>query len=80
MQLNKPEKAVQYYIDAADKNSNEFTSPSFLLKAGWTYEILGNWDKALSMYEKLKKDYPRAREARDIDKYIARAKAHLKEI
>ncbi len=80
MQLGNAEKAAEYYMDAANKNANEFSSPTFLLKAGWTYEILNNWEKALSSYEKLKKDFPKSREARDIDKYIARAKAHLKEI
>ena len=80
MQLGDADKAVSYYLDAANHNPNDFTSAPFLLKAGWSYEILEKWDKALSMYEKLKKDYPKAREARDIDKFIARAKAHIGEL
>ena len=80
MQLDEPEKAVEYYIEAANRNKNDFVTPAFLLKAGWTYEIMGEWEKAKSTYEKLKKEYPRAREARDIDKYLARAKAHLNEL
>ncbi|MCK5457668.1 MAG: tetratricopeptide repeat protein [Melioribacteraceae bacterium] len=80
VQLNELEKAAKYYMDAANYNKNDFVSPAFLIKAGWTYEILGNWDKAKSAYEIVKKDYPKSREARDIDKYLARTKANLGEL
>ena len=80
VQLDELEKAAKYYTDAANKNKNDFTTPTFLMKAGWTYEILGNWDKAKSSYEEIKKDYPRSREAREVDKYIARAKVELGEL
>lgn len=80
IQLNDLDEAISYYERAARENENEFTTPTFLLKAGWAYEVNENYKKALEMYEKLKSDYPKAREARDIDKYIARAKAKLGEI
>lgn len=80
MQLGETDKAVKYYMDAANNGPNEFTTPTFLLKAGWTYESLGEWDKALNVYDKMKKDYPKARETRDAEKYIARVKAKLGEI
>jgi tetratricopeptide (TPR) repeat protein len=77
MQLGEIEKAVSYYNDAAAKNANELTSPAFLMKAGWAYELLNNNEKALKTYEKIKVDYPTAREAREIDKYVSRVKAKL---
>lgn len=80
MELNDIDNAISYYLDASDKNANEFSSPPFLLKAGWAYEIKGDYAKALNMYEKIKTEYPKTREARDIDKYIARAKAQLGEL
>lgn len=80
MQLGDIDKAISYYLDASEKNSNDFSSPPFLLKAGWAYEINQEYDKALNVYEKIKTDFPKTREARDIDKYIARAKAELGEI
>jgi tetratricopeptide (TPR) repeat protein len=80
MSLNNTSKAIDYYLDAADKNPNDFVSPVYMLKAGWAYEIQGNWKEARSIYERIKKEYPQAREARDIDKYIARAKANLNEL
>ena len=80
MQLGEINSAVKYYNDAANKNPNDFVAPAFLLKAGWAYEILGDWESARDTYEKLKMDWPKSREARDIDKYLARAKANLGEL
>lgn len=80
MQLGEKDKAAKYYMDAANNEPNEFTTPTFLLKAGWTYESMGEWNKALKVYEKMKKDFPKARESRDAEKFIARAKANLGEI
>jgi tetratricopeptide (TPR) repeat protein len=74
MELNQSAKAAGYYLDAADDQDNEFTSPLFLMKAGWTYETLKDYKKALEIYERIKYDYPTSTEAREIDKYIARAK------
>ena len=80
MELGEIDKAIRYYKDAATSNENEFISPPFLIKAGWAYELNDEWRNALDAYEKVKKEYPKSREARDIDKYIARAKARLGEL
>jgi tetratricopeptide (TPR) repeat protein len=80
MSLNNTTKAIDYYLKAADHNPNDFISPVYLLKAGWAYEVMGNWKEARSVYERIKKEFPQARETRDIDKYIARAKANLNEL
>jgi len=74
LELNQPGKAAGYYIDAADLGENEFTTPLFLMKAGWTYEIQKDYKRALETYERIKYKFPTSTEARDIDKYIARAK------
>lgn len=74
MELEQPEKAARYYVEAAEVSDNNFTAPAFYQKAGWTYEITGDFDKAVKVYEKIKYDYPTSNEAREIDKYIARAK------
>jgi tetratricopeptide (TPR) repeat protein len=80
MQLGDADKAADYYMKAANKNKNDFVSPAFLVKAGWSYEVMGNWQKALDTYEGIKKEFPKAKESRDMDKYIARAKANLGEL
>ncbi len=73
LELDDPDEAVDYYLKAANYNKNAFTTPLFLLKAGWTYEILEDYDEAAKLYEKIYKDYPRSNEAREIEKYKARA-------
>jgi tetratricopeptide (TPR) repeat protein len=77
MELNQPSDAAGYYIEAADLNENEFTTPLFLMKAGWTYEIMNEYPKAVSAYERIKYKFPTSNEAREIDKYIARAKGMM---
>ncbi len=73
-ELKDFDKAANYYEDAANKNANEFTSPTFLFKAGLTYEILKDYKSALKVYNKIKAEYSNSAEGRDIEKYIARAK------
>jgi len=78
MELGNMDKAVDKYISAADENDNEFTTPVFLQKAGWTYELLKDYDNAIVVYKKIKEEYPKSNEAREMDKYIARAEGFLK--
>lgn len=77
MQKGEINNAIDYYMQAANYNKNEFVSPTFLLKAGWAYETEKNYNEALKIYQKIKKEYPKSHEARDIDRYIARSKAKL---
>ena len=72
MELNNTDKAAEYYMKAADKKKNDLTSPLFLMKAGMAYEVAGKKEDALKTYTRIKTDFPRSNEARDIDKYIAR--------
>lgn len=80
MQLGEIDKAISYYTKAANDNSNDFNSPTFLLKAGWAYEINKDYSGALKIYQQIKKDFPKTREAQEIDKYIARVKTQLGEL
>ncbi len=47
-------------IEAATKADNDALSPQFLLQAGEVYEDLKQPEKALELYEKIKKDYPQS--------------------
>lgn len=73
-ELKDFDKAASYYMNAANEDNNEFTSPTFLFKAGLTYEILKDYNNALKVYQRIQDDYKNSSEARDIEKYIARAK------
>jgi len=74
MELNEPERAAGYYEDAADLNANDLTSPQFLLKAGWAWELAGDYGRAIQAYERIRTEFPQSVESRDIDKYIAYAR------
>lgn len=75
MEMGDMSKAAAYYLEAANQNDNDLTTSLFLLKAGQTYELLGEYDKSLNAYTRIKEDYPKSNEARTIDKYIGRANA-----
>lgn len=74
MELGETDKAIDYYMKAAEKKDNDFTTPMFLMKAGMSYEIKNDYAKAIEVYTKIQKEHYRSFEAREIDKYIARAK------
>ena len=77
MELGDLNKAAKNYEKAANRRENEFTSPIYLKKAAQTFEILGDYDKAVELYKRIKVDYTTSTEALDIDKYIARAEAFV---
>jgi len=77
LELGKNEKAIDFYLQAA-KHKNELTAPMFLMKAGLTYELLNDYGHALKVYEEIQTNYPKSYEARDIDRFIAKAKGMLK--
>jgi len=74
MELNKVDEAIKFYLKAAEQSSNSFTTPLYLKKAGFAYEQKANYTEALATYERLKNEYSKSTEAREIDKYIARVK------
>ena len=74
MELNNIDEAIKFYLKAAEKSTNSFTTPLFLKKAAFAYEQKANYTEALATYERLKNEYSKSTEAREVDKYIARVK------
>ncbi|PLW99873.1 MAG: tetratricopeptide repeat protein [Marinilabiliales bacterium] len=70
------DQALNYYMQAVDNSDNTFTAPTILLKAGIVAEKMGNFNKAIDIYERIKEDYPKSFEGNlsRIEKYITRAK------
>jgi len=66
MELDDVNNAASYYMKAANKEPNEFSSPIYLMKAGAAYRVMGDNAKALAAYKQLKEDYPNSLEAREI--------------
>lgn len=75
MELGKTDEAITYYLKAAEQNNNKFTTPVFLKKAGLANEEKGNFIDAVKLYERIKSEYAETIEGKEMDKYIARAKA-----
>ena len=78
MELKQVEKAAGLYLDAAEMKKNEFTSPLFLMKSAMANEELGKYDKAVALYKRIKEEFPRSKEGREIDKYISYAEGMIK--
>lgn len=77
MQLGDYAKAAEQYKKAAASKANDFSTPIFLMKNGMALEKAGDYKGALKSYEQIEKDFPTSAEARDIEKYIERAKLNL---
>ena len=74
VEMGDIDKGITKYIEAAEYADNEFNTPLFLMKAGDLYELEGNFDKALEIYERIQSEYPESTEGSSIEKYIARVK------
>ena len=72
VELGDTKKGIEFYLKAINYSENEFYNPIYLLKAGQIYELEGNFEKALEMYQRIKDDYPQSSEGNNIEKYIAR--------
>ena len=72
-EINQLEDALDYYEKAAYSNSNSFTSPRFLLKAGQTALALEKYAVAKEHFETIKNEYASSEEASLIDIYIGQA-------
>lgn len=73
-ELNKTDDAIKYYTRAADNIKNDFTTPVYLMRAGILLEQKGDYKKALSLYQRIEKEYSTTNEGQQIVKYITRVK------
>ncbi|QDO95440.1 tetratricopeptide repeat protein [Formosa sediminum] len=73
VQLNQLEDALDYYKQAANLKTNEFTTPMYLNKSGLIALELGKADEALGYFETIKNDYPSSTEASTVDVFIGKA-------
>lgn len=72
--------ALEYYEKAGTVfEKDESNSSEYLFRAALLAETLNKEEKALELYVKIKKDYPKTEKGNQIDKYIYRLKADYKE-
>jgi tetratricopeptide (TPR) repeat protein len=72
-QKNQLKEAVDYYLQAANYDKNEFTTPRYLLKAGQAQLALGNKAEALKHFNEIKETYKDSPEGMTIDAMIGLA-------
>jgi tetratricopeptide (TPR) repeat protein len=75
MELNKVDEAIKFYLKAAEKSNNTFTTPFYLKKAGFAYEQKSNFSEALALYERIQKEYGKSNEGKEVERDIAKVKA-----
>jgi tetratricopeptide (TPR) repeat protein len=73
-EINQPEDALKYYLDAANFKDNNFTTPLYLFKAGNIAMGLTEYKKAEKAFTRIKNDYAKSDEAKNINIFIQRAK------
>ncbi len=70
-QLEQQKDALDYYEKAISAaGANDFTAPKFLYKAGVAALQLGNKAQAVDFFNRIKEEFPNAREASSIDALI----------
>lgn len=75
-ELENEAAALKHYEKAAKMCKDNFVvAPTALYKAGRVCLAMGDNDKALSFFKKIKSDYPESTEWTTIDRYIALAEA-----
>jgi tetratricopeptide (TPR) repeat protein len=73
LELKNNDEALKHYRMAVDYDNNMFSAPYFLMKVAFVQELNKDYKGALETYERIKKDFPKSTEAREIERYIARA-------
>lgn len=77
VQLEQLEDAYDYYLQAAQLKTNNYTTPIYLYKAGVIGLKVGKAKKALDYFESIKMDFPESPEAKNIDVFIGKAQAAI---
>ena len=77
VQLNQLEDGLEYYEKAFNTNVNDYTTPMYLKKAGVIAMKLGNNQKALDYFERIKSEYPNSDDAKNIEVLIGKASVSL---
>lgn len=78
VEMGNHEEAVSYYDKAANYDSNEYTTPTYLIKAAVVYELLEDYESALDCYNTIVTKYVKASEYQTARKHKARLEGKVK--
>ncbi len=68
------EKSAEYYDRAASRDSKSFLTPQYLIGAARSYIKIGKKDRAISMLDRVRKNFANSPYALNLDYYMAEAK------
>ena len=68
-------KAASYYEKAANTLADPIHTPEYLNSSARCYGLSGEKEKAVTLYKRLKKEYPNSTFAREVDRFIAQFSA-----
>ncbi len=74
MNMDMSDKAASQFLKAAKAADDNLLSPIYYKKAGLAYLHSQNFDKAIEIFETIKKTYLNSPEGQDASKYIEQAK------
>lgn len=74
MNMDASDKAANQFLKAAKDADDKLLSPIYYKKAGLAYLHAHNFDKAIEVFENIKKTYLNSPEGQEADKYIEQAK------
>ena len=73
LELGDVGRAKSYYQSAINDSKIDFTRCYWMFKLAQVHEFESNWTEAASLYTTIKEEYPESYEARQVDKFLARA-------
>lgn len=74
MNMGETDRAIRYFMRAAEQANNDMLSPIFLRKAGQAYLLLNNFDRAIDIFERIQRDHINSPEAMEADRFIQMAR------
>jgi len=77
VQLEQLEDAYNYYVQAAELKSNNYTTPMYLYKAGVIGLKLGKNKQALGFFNQIKSEFSESNESKNIEVFIGKAEAAI---
>ncbi len=73
VELGRNEEAVKLFDKAANMETNDFTTPLYLMKAGILHQQLGDWSAAAKAFKRIADEFPLSNDAAQARKYLGRA-------
>lgn len=77
LEMNQPDRAIEYYRKAANYYRNQYYTPMYLNKLALAYELKGDKKMAIHTYNELIEDYYNSQERANAQKYKARLEASM---